>query len=34
MEDTKTTCPFLRAVEFWATFDIQIDLTLAMFWER
>ena len=25
---------FLRAVEFWPTFDIQIDITLAIFWEK
>ena len=25
---------FLRAVEFWPTFDIQISITLALFWEK
>ena len=25
---------FLRAVEFWPTFDIQISLTLAIFWGK
>ena len=25
---------FLRAVEFWPTFDIQIDITLVIFWEK
>ena len=34
MENTKTTRLFLRAVEFWPTFDIQIDITLAVFWEK
>ena len=24
----------LKAVEFWPTFDIQIDITLSMFWEK
>ena len=24
---------FLRAIEFWPTFDIQIDITLTMFWK-
>ena len=24
----------LRAVESWATFDIQIDITLGIFWEK
>ena len=24
---------FLRAAEFWPTFDIQISITLAIFWE-
>ena len=24
---------FLRVVDFWPTFDIQIDITLALFWE-
>ena len=30
----KETIYFLRAVEFWPTFDIQIDITLAIFWEK
>ena len=25
---------FLRAAEFWPTFDIQVNLTLAIFWEK
>ena len=25
---------FLRAVELWPTFDIQINITLAIFWEK
>ena len=25
---------FLRAVEFWPIFDIQININLAMFWEK
>ena len=25
---------FLRAIEFWSTFDIQIDITLAIVWEK
>ena len=33
MKDTKTVY-FLRVVEFWAIFNIQIDVTLAKFWER
>ena len=32
MENTKTTA--LRAVNFWPTFDIQIDKTLTIFWEK
>ena len=24
----------LRAIEFWPTFDIQISITLAVFWEN
>ena len=24
----------LRAAEFWPTFDIQVSLTLAIFWEK
>ena len=31
-------CPisslFLRAVEFWPTFDIQIDMTFTIFWDK
>ena len=34
MENTKTTVYFLRAVEFWPTFDIQISITLAIFWNK
>ena len=34
MENTKKTYLFLKAVEFWPTFDIQISLTLAIFWEK
>ena len=33
MENTKITCLFLRAAESWPTFDIQISMTLAIFWE-
>ena len=25
---------FLRAIEFWPTSDIQISITLALFWEK
>ena len=25
---------FVRAVEFWSTFDIRVSITLAMFWEK
>ena len=25
---------FLKAVEFWSDFDIQVDITLAIFWEK
>ena len=25
---------FLTAIELWPTFDIQIDITLALFWEK
>ena len=32
MENTETAFYFLKAVEFWSTFDIQIDITLAVFW--
>ena len=34
MENTRKTCLFLRAVEVWPTFDIQINITLAVFWEK
>ena len=34
MENTKEICQFLRAVELWPTFDIQISLTLAIFREK
>ena len=34
MENTKEPVYFLKAVEFWPTFDIQVDTTLAMFWEK
>ena len=34
MEDAKMTRLFLRAIEFWATFDIQIYITLAIFLEK
>ena len=30
----KKSCPFLRSIEFWPTFDMQISITLAIFWER
>ena len=30
----KQTVYFLRAVEFWPTFNIQIDITLVRFWEK
>ena len=33
MENTKSTCLLFKAVEFCPTFDIQIDITLAIFWE-
>ena len=25
---------FLKAVEFWSTFNIQISITLVIFWEK
>ena len=25
---------YLRAIEFWPTFDIQISITLAIFWKK
>ena len=35
MENTKTTYLFFsRASEFWSTFDIQINIALATFWEK
>ena len=34
LENNKTTRPFLRAIEFWPTFNIQIAITLAIFWEK
>ena len=34
MKDPKMTRLFLRAVEYWASFDIQIDISLAIFWEK
>ena len=34
MKDPKTIHPFLRLVELWATFDIQTDITWAIFWEN
>ena len=34
LENNKTTRPFLRVVEFWPTFNIQIAITLAIFWEK
>ena len=30
----KESVYFLRAVKFWATFDVQIDITIAMIWEK
>ena len=33
MEDRKLSRIYLR-VDFWATFDIQIDITLTIFWEK
>ena len=34
MENTKATCLFLRGVEFCPSFDIQVSITLAIFWEK
>ena len=37
MESTKIARLFfipLRAVQFWPTFDIEIAITLALFWEK
>ena len=34
IENTKTTRLLFKAVEFCSTFDIQIDITLAIFWEK
>ena len=34
IENTKTTCLLLKTVEFCSTFDIQIDITLAIFREK
>ena len=34
MENTETTCLFLSAAEFRPSFDIQISITLATFWEK
>ena len=34
MENAKTARLFLKALELWASFDIQIDITLALFWEK
>ena len=33
MENAKKTCLFLRTVAFSSTFDIQISIALAIFWE-
>ena len=33
MEEPKLAILFLKFVEFWATFDIQVDITLTIFWE-
>ena len=33
MEDPKLASLLLRFVEFWATFDTQVDITLTIFWE-
>ena len=30
----KQSAYFLRAVEFWSSFDIQISITLAIFWQK
>ena len=34
IENTKQPVYFLKAVEFCSTFDIQIDITLAIFWGK
>ena len=34
MENTKTTHYFIKAVKFRPTFDIQVDITLAVFREK
>ena len=34
MKEAKIVWYFLRAVDFWATLDIQIDITFAIFWEK
>ena len=34
IERLKQPVYFLKAVEFWPTFDIQVDITLAIFREK
>ena len=34
MKDTKKASLSLMAVKFWPTFNIQISITLARFWEK
>ena len=34
MQNTKTTRLFLEFAEFWPTFEIKIDLNLAIFWGK
>ena len=34
MEDAERLLQLLRVVEVWTNFDIQIDITLAIFWEK
>ena len=34
MEKTKTTCLFFKGLKSWTTSDIQISITLAIFWEK
>ena len=34
METLKQHIYFLKAAEFWPTFHIQIDITLAVLWEK
>ena len=34
MENIQATCLFLRAVDFWPTFDIEISITLAILLEK